>query len=258
VTAVDRTPVVLLHALSLNSSMWDAQCRALRERGHTVVAPDVRGFGGTPLGGAPPSLDVLVDDLARDLDGRRLGRVALAGASLGGYVAMAFLRRHPQRVAALALVSTRAAADTPQERADRDRFAALITDEQARGPLLAATTPRLVGATTRSERAAVVAAVQAMVDAAAPESIAWAQRAVAGRQDAFAVLRAADVPALVVAGAEDELIDRAEPQRMAGALPRGRLVVIPTAGHLPPLETPEAATVALLDLLAEASLETSR
>lgn len=252
-TAPDRAPVVLLHALSLDSSMWAAQSRALRERGHPVIAPDQRGFGGTPLGDASPSLDVVVDDLARDLDARRLDRVVLVGASLGGYVAMSFLRRHPRRVAALALVSTRAAADTERESAERHRFAALITDPETRGAVLAATTPRLVGATTRAERPAVVAAVRAVAEAAAPESIAWAQRAIAGRPDAFPVLRAAGVPALVVAGAEDELIDRAEAERMAAALPRGRLVVIPGAGHLAPLEAPAAVTGALLDLLAEVS-----
>ncbi|BCB75186.1 alpha/beta hydrolase [Phytohabitans flavus] len=256
-TAAERTPVVLLHALSLDSTMWHALSQALRERGHPVLAPDQRGFGGTPLGDAPPSLAVVVDDLARDLDERHFDRVALVGASLGGYVAMAFLRRHPDRVAALGLVSTRAAADTARERAERERFAELVTDQQARGALVAATTPRLVGATTRATRPEVLAAVQAMVDAAAPESIAWAQRAIAGRPDAFAVLRAADIPALVVSGAEDELIDRSEPERMASALPRGRLVTIPTAGHLPPVETPEALTVALLHLLDSAHQEVS-
>lgn len=257
-TAADRTPVVLLHALSLDSTMWDAQCRVLRDRGHLVVAPDGRGFGGTPLGDAPPSLDVLVDDLASDLHERHLDRVALVGASLGGYVAMAFLRRHPERVAALGLISTRAAADTPRERAERERFAELITDRQAQAALVAATTPRLVGATSRAERPDVVAAVQAMVDAAPPESIAWAQRAIAGRPDAYDVLRAADLPAVVVAGAEDELIDTSEPERMASALPRGRLVTIPAAGHLAPLEAPEAVTAQLVELLDTAHREVSR
>lgn len=79
--------------------MWQAQARALRSLGHPVLTPDQRGFGTTPLGDAPPSLDVVADDLARTLDERGMDRAVLAGSSMGGYVAMAFLRRFPDRVA---------------------------------------------------------------------------------------------------------------------------------------------------------------
>jgi pimeloyl-ACP methyl ester carboxylesterase len=246
-------PVVLLHALSLDSSMWTAQSEALRRRGHSVIAPDQRGFGDTPLGDAPPSLDAVADDLADRLDQQGIDRAALVGASMGGYVAMAFLRRHPGRVLALALLSSRAAADTARERAEREKFADLIVDPSVRPGLLAATTPKLVGATTRAERPDVLAKVRGTVEAAAAGSVAWAQRAIALRPDAYPVLRAADVPAMVVAGDEDELIPASEPREMARTLPLGRLVTIPRTGHLSPMETPEAVTTALLDLLDEAT-----
>src|SRR3954469_12717112 len=86
-------PVVLLHAFPVNSAMWLAQREGLADLCR-VITPDFRGFAGSPLGLDEPSLDVLADDIARLLDQRELDRVVLGGLSMGGYVAMAFVRRH--------------------------------------------------------------------------------------------------------------------------------------------------------------------
>ncbi|MEU5434489.1 alpha/beta hydrolase [Streptomyces sp. NPDC020719] len=248
-------PVVLLHALSLDSSMWDAQRYALERRGHPVVAPDQRGFGTSPLGDGPPSLDTVADDLARDLDRRGIDRAVLAGVSMGGYVAMEFLRRHPGRALGLALMSTRAEADDEAARAGREGFAALMADPAKARAVIESTAPRLVGATTHSERPQVQARLRAALAGVSPAALAWTQRAIAARADATDVLRATDIPAVVITGAEDELVSSADARAMAEALPRGRQVVIPGSGHLPPLEAP-AATLAELDaLIAEVVAE---
>ncbi|MFF5532343.1 alpha/beta fold hydrolase [Streptomyces cinerochromogenes] len=252
-TAADRTPFVLLHALPLDSAMWRAQARELTALGHRVLAVDQRGFGRAPLGSAPPSLDLAADDLAAALDRQGIDRVVLAGCSMGGYTALAFLRRHPGRVRALALLSTRAAADTAEAAARRAGFARAMRDPAARGRLVEATTPALLGATSRTRRPALLRDLLATVRAADPESVAWAQEAIAARPDGLDVLRATDVPALVVAGAEDELVSAAEARATADALPRGRLVVLPGVGHLPPLEAPGEVTRLLTALHRDAT-----
>ncbi|WHM39855.1 alpha/beta hydrolase [Streptomyces sp. BPTC-684] len=244
-------PVVLLHALSLDSSMWDAQREALERRGHLVVAPDQRGFGATPLGDEPPSLDAVADDLARELDGRGIERAVLVGVSMGGYAAMAFLRRHPGRALALALLSTRADADDQAARTAREGFAALMEDPVKGPAVIESTAPLLVGATTRAERPQVLARIRTTAAGASPASLAWAQRAIAAREDAVDVLKATDIPAVVIVGEEDELVSEADTRATVEALPRGRLVVVPGSGHLPPLETPEAVQAELDALLTE-------
>ncbi|MGW7528819.1 alpha/beta fold hydrolase [Streptomyces sp. NPDC054783] len=247
-----RTPtVVLLHALSLDSSMWRPQRHALEQRGLRVLAFDQRGFGGVPLGAGPPSLDAVAEDLAVALDAGGHGQVVLVGSSMGGYVAMRFLRRHPHRVDGVLLTGTRAAADSTEAAARRESFARMITDDRLRHELITTTTPLLLGATTRAERPELLARLLADATAASPAALAWAQRAVAARPDSFDVLRATTVPALVVAGAQDELVPEDEAQRMAAALPRGRLVTVPRAGHLPSLEAPDVFTGALTRLLDE-------
>ncbi|MEU1779067.1 alpha/beta hydrolase [Streptomyces abikoensis] len=248
-----KLPVVLLHALPLASAMWQAQAEALRARGHLVLVPDQRGFGNAPLGTPRPSLDTVADDLATLLDEQGIGEVALAGCSMGGYVAMAFLRRHPHRVRALALLSTRADADSPQTVAERHRFADLMLDPAKRDQVVAATTPLLLGITARTRDTGLVDRVVAMAAAADPEAVAWAQRAIAARPDSLPVLRATDAPAVVVTGVEDELVSMEEAAGMARTLPHGRLVTVPAAGHLLPMEAPERVTDVLLALLDEAA-----
>ncbi|UXX96661.1 alpha/beta hydrolase [Streptomyces sp. AD2-2] len=245
------TALVLLHALPLDSSMWRSQVRDLGALGHRVLAVDQRGFGGRPSGGAPASLDAVADDLAETLDRKGLEHVVLAGCSMGGYVALAFLRRHPGRVRALMLLSTRAEADTAEAAARRRGFAAAMRDPAARDRLVEATTPALLGRTSRSRNPSLLGEVLLTTKAADPETVARAQEAVADRRDGLDVLRVTDVPALVVAGEEDELVSLAESRAAADALPRGRLVVLPGVGHLPPLEDPDAVTRLLAGLTEE-------
>jgi pimeloyl-ACP methyl ester carboxylesterase len=243
-------PVVLLHALCVDATMWAAQRRTLLGAGHRVWAPDQRGHGATPTGAGTPSLDVIADDLARGLDAMGAESAVLVGSSMGGYVAMAFLRRHPGRTAALALLGTRAGADDPATAAGRRAFADAVIDPDTRPALLAGALPGLVGATTRARRPDVVARVRALVEAADPAGVAWCQRAIAERGDSFDVLRATAVPAVVVTGAEDVLVAETDMRRIAEALPMGELVTVEGAGHLVPMEHPAAVDAAIAGLLA--------
>ena len=77
-------PLVLLHAFPLSSAMWLAQREALADE-FRIITPDLRGFGGSPLGDDEPSLDAVADDVAAMLDGLGLDRVVLGGLSMGGY-----------------------------------------------------------------------------------------------------------------------------------------------------------------------------
>lgn len=241
-------PVVLLHAFPLSSAMWLGQREGLSAVCH-VLTPDQRGFGAsTDLGTDDPSLDRCADDLAALLDARGLDTVVLGGLSMGGYVAMAFLRRHPGRVQALLLADTKASADAEPAVAHRLAIAERVLAEGS-DALLDTVFPSLLGDTTALTRPAVVARVRGLVQAAPPASVAWAQRAMAARSDCFDVLRETDVPALVVVGDEDKISSLADAEAMVAALPQGQLHVLPNAGHLTAVETPETFTGAVLELL---------
>ncbi|WP_354642358.1 alpha/beta fold hydrolase [Kitasatospora camelliae] len=244
------TPLVLLHAFPFAARMWALQLERLPgpSGDHArVIAPDQRGFGTAPLGEDEPSLDAVADDLALLLDGLGIERAVLGGLSMGGYVAMAFARRHPQRLCGLVLADTKATADTAQAKADRERIAAavlardsvrLLAEEKIEEGLLGpATAPELV------------ADVRAMIAEAPPRAVAWAQRAMAARGDSLEVLATLDVPAAVIVGEADTVTPLPEARMMAAALPDAELTVIPSVGHLSPLEAPETFNAAVRALL---------
>lgn len=234
----DGVPLVLLHAFPLNSAMWLGQRESLGDVCR-VITPDLRGFGGSTLGADAPSLDVMADDVVRLLDNLELERVVLGGLSMGGYVCMALLRRHLDRVFALVLADTKASADALAARDNRHRIAGELDADPESTILVDEVLPALVGTTTKERRPLVLGRIRGLVQQAPAAAAAWAQRAMAERPDSVDTLRAVDVPALVVVGEEDALSPPDEAVVMADALPDSRLVRIPGAGHLTAVETPE-------------------
>src|SRR5262245_37453962 len=122
-------PVLLLHAFPLSGAMWAETAAALAPRGR-VLAPDARGFGASPATDAPLTMDEIADAAAAELDRLGLATAVACGCSMGGYAALAFARRHPQRLAGLVLTDTKAAPDTDEARAGR---AALAEKVRAQG-----------------------------------------------------------------------------------------------------------------------------
>jgi pimeloyl-ACP methyl ester carboxylesterase len=242
------TPVVLLHAFPLDSRMWLPQVEALG--GYEVIVPDLRGFGaGAGLAGEVSDMDLLADDIATLLDERKLERVVLCGLSMGGYVALAFARRHPDRLGGLVLCDTRPGADGDDARAARLAMAERVLAEGV-GFLPEVMIPRLLGQTTRRDQPELVETVTRTILDQHPRGIAAAQRGMAARPDSTEVLRGISVPTLVITGLEDDLIGPEESREMAAAIRDSRLVQVPGAGHLVNLEKADMVNEALLDFLA--------
>ncbi|MCP2334961.1 alpha/beta fold hydrolase [Actinomadura rupiterrae] len=246
------TPLVLLHAFPLSSAMWLAQREGLANR-FRVVTPDLRGFGGSVLGADEPSVDAMADDVARMFRNLGLPRAVVGGISLGGYVAMALCRRHAELALGLVLCATRAAADTADASATRLRQAERLERDGDVSVLVDEVLPNLVGPTTMRQRALVYGRVRGLVQATPPGAAAWAQRAMAGRAEAFATLRALKVPALVMVGAEDVLSSEDDARAMAEALPNAELMIVPRAGHLVPVEQPDLFNQAVAEFAAALS-----
>jgi pimeloyl-ACP methyl ester carboxylesterase len=242
------TPVVLLHAFPLDSRMWLPQVEALG--GYEVIVPDLRGFGaGAALAGEVSDMDLMADDIALLLDERKLERVVLCGLSMGGYVALAFARRHMDRLGGLVLCDTRAGADSDDARAARLAMVERVLAEGV-GFLPETMVPRLLGETTRRDQPELVASVTQTILDQHPRGIAAAQRGMAARPDSTEVLSRITVPTLVITGLEDALIEPEESREMAASIRDSRLVQVPGAGHLVNLEKAELVNEALLDFLA--------
>jgi pimeloyl-ACP methyl ester carboxylesterase len=243
------TPLVLLHAFPLDGRMWAPQVEALAGS-YQVIVPDLRGFGAArDQAVSEAGMDLLADDVARLLDDRGLDRVVLGGLSLGGYVALAFLRHHADRVSGLVLLDTKATADGDQARDDRLQMVERVLAEGS-GFVAEAMLPKLLGETSREHRPEVVEKVGTLVREQAPEAIVGAQRGMASRSATTDVLASIAVPTLVVTGEEDAVTGPEVGRDLAAAIPGARFLLIEEAGHLVNLEQPEIVNEALLDFLA--------
>ena len=243
-------PLVLLHAFPLSARMWDNQRELIpgpSGQEARVITPDQRGFGSAALGTAEPSLDLAADDLLRLLDDEGIERAVIGGLSMGGYVAMAFARRHPERLAGLLLADTKATADNDRARTNRERIAqAVLARDSVRILAEEKLEETLLGPAPMPE---LTAYVRELIAEAPPQAVAWAQRAMAARPDSLDVLAGLDVPAAVIVGEMDTMTPLAEAQLMADALPDAELTVIPSVGHLSSLEAPETFNGAVRALL---------
>lgn len=236
---------MLLHAFPLDSRMFDPIRPAVAGRTR-LLTPDLRGFGGgPPLGDLAPDLTVFADDVLADLDAAGIDRAVVGGVSMGGYIALNLLRRHPDRVAGLVLADTRSGPDddaalerrrSAAERADRGDVAAGV---DAIAPLVADTASDLL----RADLAVIAGAVPAA-------TIAWGQRAMAARPDSTAALAAATVPVLVVVGEKDAVTPPTQARAMAATAPEAELVELPGVGHLSPAEDPGGFADAVLGWLS--------
>ncbi len=241
-------PLVLLHGFPFDHSIWAAQVAGLSDVAR-VLAPDLPGFGGSaPLPGDPTAATIAAyaQAVLAWADGLGLHSFALAGHSMGGYVALALAHLAPTRLAGLILVSSRAGADTPEAAAGRHKQAAAVG---ARGSVAVAEAmlPKLFAPHTP---AAVRAAVEALIVRQTAPGIQAALYAMASRPDARPWLGTIPTPTLTIAGTDDALIPPTEAQAMRDGLRNAAYVEIAGAGHLPMLETPVALTAALRPFVA--------
>ena len=244
-------PVLLVHGFPLDYTMWDAQIESLSKHAR-VIAPDLRGFGQSPLGPVDPTLGITMeryaDDLAEFLDKLNLGAdqpIVFVGLSMGGYIAWQFVRKYAGRLRGLVLLDTRSLADTEEARGGRLKMAENVA-EWGSGRVAEMLGPKLVAPSTFKTRPAIVAAVRRVVDSTLPAAIAAAQRGLAARPDMTSFLPKIKVPTLVIVGADDAISPPAEMRTIAAAIPNAEFVVIPNSGHMTTMENPEAVNAALV------------
>ena len=246
----DGPDVLLVHAGIADSRMWEALADRLAAAGYRTVAPDLQGFGRTPL---EPGVVSNAGDLEAMLDEVGVERAAVVGASFGGRVALELALRAPERVQALALLD--AGLDEFDWSDELDAFDAEETAALEREDVEDAVRANVRMWVRRAGRTA---------DPAVVELVAAMQR------DAFAAqigvdadlepndppvaerLREIAAPALVVVGADDVGDFHRLAERFAAELPNARPVVtIAGAAHLPALERPDEVAELLIGFLAD-------
>lgn len=224
-----RPALVLVPGLNCTAELFAPQVAALGDRFDIAIADHASDAG--------------IAEIARRLLAAAPPRFALAGLSMGGYVAMEVMRQAPQRVERLALLDTRASADAPED--TEIRLAAIKFAETGRfDDIHGILWPRLVHI-RRLGDAELEAVVRRMAEKTGPARFIRQQRAVMGRPDFQPGLGAIRCPTLVLVGSDDAITPRFMAEDMADAIRGSELVVVPDCGHLSTLERPEAVNAAL-------------
>ena len=225
---------LFFHPFPLHADVWEEMLTACAASGLCAAALDAPGFGGTPPLGRLMTMDLLATLGACALDTLGAHRASIVGCSMGGYAAMAFMRLFPERVSAVALIATKATADSEEARKNRERQAALALSSGA-DPVLAEFVPKML---SRDPPPGARARVEELSRRATAQGLADALRGMAARPNSIPDLIAWKAPTLVIAGEQDQLMPRAELETLAKGVPGGRLEVIEGAGHVPFLEKP--------------------
>lgn len=254
--STSRAPLLLVHGFPLDHTMWQAQIDYFGRRGR-VIAPDLRGFGESAgsVDRDDPRTSYLMDDFADDLlamlDALAVrGPVVFCGLSMGGYIGWRFWRRYRERMLALVVCDSPALADTRQAALGRAELARRVLTDGAE-PVVSAMVPKLFGRKTIAEQWPCIAQTEAAIRRASPKGVALALGGMALRPDSTELLATIRVPALVAVGEHDAISSVEEMRGIADQIPDAEFVVIPDAGHMSPLENPEAFNIALEKFLNE-------
>lgn len=242
-----RRPLVLLHAFPVGPQMWDDVVELVAGRNLVV---DLPGFGASPVPeGAEPNLDDAADALARSLDSAEIDSAVIAGLSMGGYVALSFAQRHPDRVSALALLNTNMNPDGQEKLRERREMVERVREQGAS----ALSIDSLLSETTRKTQPLVVSSAQELAREANPDGVIWALEAMAARPERTFVVRELGVPVLVLSGDEDELTPLSVLTDPLIEQDDVTAVTVEGAGHLSAMENPQEVAEALEELVSRVS-----
>lgn len=241
----NRVPLVLLHAFPVGPQMWDDLVELLAGRNLVV---DLPGFGNTPVPDGPANLNDAADALAATLDEAEIEKAVIAGLSLGGYVALSFLERHPERVAGLGLLDTQMGPDTAEKRQQRAETVQAVQESGTQ----ALSVDGLFSPSTQQLNPLAISSAQQYAQEADPEGVIWALEAMAARPERTYVVRETDIPVLILAGEDDTMTPLSVLSDPLEELEDIAAVTVPNAGHLSAMEDPQAVAEALDKLVERA------
>ena len=233
--------LTLLHGYPLDHRIWmdivpfmEGKCR--------LLMPDLRGHGQSLAPKGPYTMKAMAEDVIGLLDAHEIGQTYIAGHSMGGYVALALARYFPDRLLGLALTASHAYADSPENKQARIVSISQI-EKEGITPLLSSVPDKL------SYNKRVAEKCRKIISDANRDGAMGVLAAMAERPDSIELLADLQMPILIVAGKDDQIIPNETSWKMAGKLRVGRIVEISSAGHMPMLDQSELTAAALLSLI---------
>ena len=245
----ENAPVIIfIHGFPFNKSMWDDQVDFLKDN-YRVVAYDIRGHGNSDAGIDDFFIELFVNDLLRFMAKLGIEKSILCGLSLGGYIALNAVLKHPDRFDGLILNDTQCIEDTPEIKENRCTAIIRIMKngvEQYADEII----KNLFASETFINKYKIIAAVKEMIIATPKQSLCNTLHALAERKDTCDQLPEINIPVLIMVGKEDKITPIAAAQQMHEKIRGSKLKIIPHAGHIINLENTIAFNKKLVKFLA--------
>ena len=246
-------PLVLLHGFPLDSRVFQKQLEDL-SRDFRVIVPDLTSFGQSTCD-KPFSIQSLAHDTRKLLHQIKALPCVLGGLSMGGYVALAFAKEHPMDLTGLILIDTRAEGDTPEGRTKRNQMIELVRASGSRA-VADQMFPNMI-APEHAKETSMAGELRGIMESCPPRTIECACAAMRDREDYTSLLPSIAVPTLIIVGEKDAITPPKLAEQMNRDIPRSKLVKIPGAGHMTPMEKPQEVSRAIREF-AESLLELAR
>lgn len=233
----DGLPLILIHGFPLNHHLWEPQFSGLRNTAR-LIAPDLPGHGESDVRSGAYSMEQVAADVNYLLDALDIRtQVVLCGLSLGGYMIGQFFQNYGSRLAGLIFTATRASADSPEAKENRDRLIK-IAREKGVEQLVEAVLPKFLAPSAYLTKPELVSQIRKIMLTVSVDGAVGDLLGMRARPDTFDIIREIRLPTLVIHGTEDALIPVSEAERIRDCIPGASLVTITDAGHLPNLEQP--------------------
>jgi len=242
------TPLLFIHGYPLSRKIWKPQMEGLADIA-SMIAVDLRGHGESFPFAGPYPMDLLADDCIQLLDIVNIkSPIVVCGLSMGGYVTMSLFRKYPHLIKGMILTSTRSGPDSPEAKSNRDLGTQNVRDHGV-AIIVESMLPKLVSPITISSQPNLLKIIRDIMMETSMNGVVGALQGMKDRPDSTPLFPHIKCPALIIHGADDQLISYREAEVMNQRLPDSRLVILPEAGHLPNLEQPERFNQAVLDFI---------
>lgn len=228
-------PLMLIHGFPLDHTIWNETADLLKDD-FDLILPDLRGFGESSTVDSLYTMADMADDLAGLLNHLRVENAAIAGHSMGGYAALSFAGKYPQRVNCLGLVGSQSLADSTEKKEGRYKTAGQVFEKGVEVVADAMTAKFSVNESTQS-------AIRDLILRQSKSAVAGALKAMAEREDLTSLL--SRFPLTLIHGDADDLISVERAREIKKSFPQSQLIELPNVGHAPMMDAPQSTADAL-------------
>jgi len=241
-------PVVLIHGFAEDSNIWERHTSFLGQH-HTLIVPDLPGCGKSSNLTAATSMEDLADFIKSLLDGESIGRCIMIGHSMGGYIALAFAEKYPDRLAAFGLFHSTAFADTEEKKAGRRKKISFIQKNGA-APFIRQSIPDLFSESSREKFKSIINNLIEQYSDFVPDTLVRCQEAMIDRPDRTHILKSFKGPVLFIIGKQDNAVPFEQSLRQSHLPDLSYIHILENAGHMGMIENSDECNRVLEEFIA--------